>query len=140
MADIEPHAEGKAAQINATVKRWLPPAAWMGLIFALSSQPDLPHAPGPWFDFLLKKAGHAIAFGILAWLLLRALRGENASSNRLRWISFVLAVAYACSDELHQAFVVGRNASPIDVLIDGVGAATAMVLHRRPSRRGATQR
>ncbi len=102
----------------------------MGLIFALSAQPDLPHAPGPWLDTLVKKAGHALAFGVLAWLYLRALRGNDAASDWLRLLSLALAVAYACSDEAHQAFVPGRHPSLTDVLIDGLGAAVAMGLHR----------
>ena len=45
---------------------WLPPLALMGLIFFLSAQPDLPHAPGPWLDMLLKKIGQAVVYGLLA--------------------------------------------------------------------------
>jgi VanZ family protein len=102
----------------------------MGMIFFLSAQPDLPHAPGPWLDTLIKKGGHATVFGVLAWLFVRALRGSGAVSDRLRLLSLGLAVAYACSDEIHQALVPGRHPSLVDVLIDGLGATGAMLLHR----------
>jgi VanZ family protein len=102
----------------------------MGLIFFLSAQPDLPHAPGPWLDMLIKKLGHALAFGILSWLYLRALGGNGLGSDRLRVLSLILTLLYAVSDEIHQAFVPGRHSSIADVLVDGVGATLAMGLER----------
>lgn len=114
---------------------WLPPLAWMGLIFFLSAQPDLPHAPGPWFDTLLKKVGHALAFGILAWLYLRALRGRFPATATLRLVSAGLAVLYAASDEYHQTFVPGRKGRLFDVGVDTAGVCGAMLLDRCLERR-----
>jgi VanZ family protein len=108
--------------------RWLPPLAWMGLIFFLSAQPDLPRAPGPWLDTLLKKAGHAGAYGVLAWLYQRALRPPLRGSTALRVVSVGLAVVYALSDEYHQTFVPGRKGRLSDVAVDGAGACGAMLL------------
>ena len=115
---------------------WLPPLAWMGLIFALSAQPDLPYPPGPWLEKLFDKAAHAVTYGILAWLLLRALRLRYPLSAALLIVVVVLVVAYGISDEYHQSSVPGRNASLADVAADGVGAALAMaaavwLAHRR---------
>ncbi len=112
---------------------WLPPLAWMGLIYVLSDQPDLPHAPGPWLDMVLKKGAHAGAYGILAWLYLRILRhraGARRSGRTLRVVSIALAVMYALSDEYHQTFVPGRNGNWLDVAVDSVGAVSAMLLDR----------
>jgi VanZ family protein len=103
----------------------------MGLIFVLSAQPDLPHVPGPWFDTLLKKTGHAVAYGVLAWLYLRALcqcLGDGRASTTLRALSAGLAVVYALSDECHQTFVPGRDGNLLDVMVDAVGACAAMWL------------
>ncbi len=103
----------------------------MGVIFVLSAQPDLPHAPGPWLDTLLKKIGHAVAYGVLAWLYKRALqhyRGENDTSTTIRAVSLGLAVVYGVSDEYHQTFVAGRNGQLWDVVVDGMGACGAMLL------------
>ena len=113
------------------LRYWAPPLAWMGLLFFLSAQPDLPQAPGPWLDVLIKKTGHAAVYGVLAWLYLRALRhrsAENGASTTLRAVSVGLAVAYALSDEYHQTFVPGRNGNLFDVAVDGVGACAAMLL------------
>lgn len=119
---------------------WLPPLAWMGVIYFLSAQPDLPQAPGPWLDLVLKKAGHAAAYGVLAWLYLRVLRhhsGKGTTPTALRVASVGLAMAYALSDEYHQTFVPGRDGNPLDVAVDGAGACVAMLLDWRLTRRPA---
>jgi VanZ family protein len=120
--------------------RWLPPLAWMEVIFFLSAQPDLPSAPGPWLDTLLKKISHALAYGVLAWLYQRALRPRLRASMALRIVSGGLAVAYALSDEYHQTFVPGRNGQLFDVMVDGVGVCGAMLLHWWLERRRALSR
>jgi VanZ family protein len=116
--------------VTRVARRYLPPLAWMTSIFVISAQPSLPHAPEPWIDLLLKKGGHALAYGILAWLYLRALRGGSDASDQLRLVSLLLAITYAITDELHQAYVPGRHPSLFDVLIDGTGATLALALER----------
>ena len=120
--------------------RWLPPLAWMALIFVLSAQPDLPGVPGPWLDTLLKKTGHALSYGLLTWLYWRALRPRLRATASLRVVCVSLAVAYALSDEYHQTFVPGRNGRLSDVLVDGVGASAAMSLEWWLARRRALSR
>jgi VanZ family protein len=99
---------------------WLPPLLVMAAIFYLSHQPDLPHAPDPWLDVLLKKLAHATEYAILFLLLLRAWRRDRAADLALKTAGLTTA-AYAISDELHQAFVPGRKANWYDVLIDVSG-------------------
>ncbi|MEA3342381.1 MAG: VanZ family protein [Chloroflexota bacterium] len=129
-----------AGKQRASFSHWLPPLAWMGLIFFFSAQPDLPSAPGPWLDILLKKTGHALAYGVLAWLYLRPLRGRFHHPTAARAIALCLTVAYALSDEYHQTLVPGRNGTLWDVVVDGIGAAGAMLLAGRLQRRLATAR
>jgi VanZ family protein len=112
--------------MSASVLRlWGPPVLWAGLIFALSSVPDLGTGLGTW-DLVLRKLAHAGEYAVLGALLLRAAR--NAP------VAFALGVAYAVSDELHQRWVEGRVGSPLDVLIDAVGVAIGIVLWRRLAR------
>lgn len=121
--------------------RWLPPLIWMGMIFIVSAQPTLPSVPGRW-DSLLKKTMHALAYGVLTGLTMRALRGYWSDEGLIRLFSVGLAVAYALSDEYHQTFVPGRNGNLIDVAVDAVGIAGAIVLDWRwceEQRRGAEQ-
>jgi VanZ family protein len=98
---------------------WLPVVAWAALIFGLSSIPSLNSGLGTW-DTVLRKLAHTAEFAVLAALLWRAFRNEVAA--------LVVAVGYAATDELHQHFVRGRHGSPVDVAIDGIGAAIGLVL------------
>ena len=105
---------------------WLPVLLWAGVIFALSSIPSLGTGLGAW-DTILRKGAHLTEYAILALLLVRAL-GREAPS-------LALGVLYAASDELHQSFVRGRHASPVDVAIDAVGLGLGLFAWRRVSRR-----
>jgi hypothetical protein len=110
----------------ALVWLWLPLVAWAGVIFLLSATPNLRVASADNVDFVVRKAGHMCAFGVLAVLLWRALAPAPAPT-RLRglalWgLAWVLAVAYAASDEFHQSFTTGRHPAVTDVAIDAAGA------------------
>jgi VanZ family protein len=111
-----------AANIARVVLRWLAVVVWAGVIFALSSIPSLSTHLGTW-DTILRKGAHMTEYAILAVLLARASGSRPAA--------FVLAVAYACSDEWHQTFVRGRHGSPIDVGIDAVGVLIGLTLLAR---------
>ena len=100
------------------LRLWLPVAAWAGLIFALSSVPNLGTGLGDW-DLVLRKIAHAAEFAVLGALLLRAT--DRAG------LAFALGALYAVSDELHQVFVPGRMGSPLDVGIDTVGVACGVL-------------
>ena len=103
------------------VATWAPVVVWAGVIFAFSSVPSLSSGLGAW-DLVLRKAAHLSEYAILGALLLRAL--DRALP------AFLAAVAYAVSDEIHQHFVAGRSASPVDVLVDAVGIALGVFLFR----------
>lgn len=106
-------------------RAWAPAIAWAALIFVLSAQPDLQFVPDEGLDFLLRKVGHMGVFGILALLVWRAARAM--SWPRPEAWALGLTVLYSISDELHQAGVVGRHASAVDVGFDVAGALIALV-------------
>ena len=107
--------------------------AWMGVIFAFSARPDysLPHY-GVW-DWIIKKGAHVTEYAVLGWLVQRAL-----GQRRAWWLSWLVAVAYAATDEFHQSFVPGRRPAAADVMIDAVGAAigAAVAAWRTPTNSG----
>jgi VanZ family protein len=85
-------------------------------------------------QLVVRKAGHVTEYAILALLLLRAVsRGESGASgrrvpsNQALTRAWLLATAYAGTDEFHQSFVSTRDGSVRDVLIDSFGAALALV-------------
>ena len=112
------------------IRLWLPPLVWIGLIYLVSAQQAVPSVPGVW-DLLLKKAAHVLAYGVLAALYLRATRGSSLRDRPARVISASLAVGYALSDEYHQMSVPGRNGTYVDVVIDALGVAGAILLDWR---------
>ncbi len=101
---------------------WLPVVAWATVIFALSSIPSLSTGLGTW-DTILRKGAHVTEYAVLGGLLYRAL-GREA-------LALATGIVYAATDELHQYFVRGRHASPVDVAIDAVGVAVGMLLWLR---------
>jgi VanZ family protein len=101
---------------------WLPVVAWAAVIFTLSSVPSLSTGLGTW-DTILRKGAHLTEYAILGGLLYRALGREP--------LALALGIAYAATDELHQYFVRGRHASPVDVAIDAVGVAVGMLVWLR---------
>jgi VanZ family protein len=106
------------------LSRFGPPIALMAVIFFLSAQPDLNSGLGVW-DTIGRKIIHMASFGLLWFLWQRALRTSAA------YPAVLITLAYAATDEYHQTFVEGRHGSPVDVFIDAVGIAIAVLLHAR---------
>ena len=105
---------------------WMPVVVWAAVIFTFSSIPSLSSGLGTW-DTVLRKGAHITEYAILGALLYRAL-GREAPA-------LAVGIAYAATDELHQHFVRGRHASPVDVAIDAVGLALGMLLWLRLRQR-----
>ncbi|MGH2995117.1 MAG: VanZ family protein [Gaiellaceae bacterium] len=101
---------------------WAPVVLWAGLIFTLSSIPSLDSGLGTW-DLVLRKLAHFVEYAILGALVLRTLRREP--------LAVLLGSAYALTDEVHQAFVTGRQGSPLDWALDTAGVILGVVLFAR---------
>ena len=101
---------------------WAPVVLWAAVIFAFSSIPSLATDLGVW-DTILRKGAHMTEYAILGLLLLRAIGRELPA--------LAVGIGYAITDEIHQHFVSGRHASPIDVLIDTIGLALGIFVVRR---------
>ena len=113
-----------------TLKRWLPALILMSLIFGFSSVPSREMPKFGLADFLVKKGGHALGYGLLALANLHGLNGKRAS---LAWL---MTVVFAASDEIHQSFVAGRNASFMDVLLfDNFGALAGLWINSLRGKR-----
>lgn len=106
---------------------WLPVLIQMGLIFYYSAQPAgspaLERFPAP------AGIGHLVGYAILGFLLYRAFNGGVAGwSREAAGYALLVGVIYAVSDEVHQVFVPGREASFFDVVIDTVGLLAALLV------------
>jgi VanZ family protein len=100
---------------------WAPFLGMLAIEFSLSSMSEVPGARYVW-DKLLHTAGYAV-IGLLA------LRAFNGGLVPLRVkptiVAGVVVVLWGISDEFHQSFVPGRDASALDVVADAVGFAVA---------------
>jgi VanZ family protein len=102
---------------------WGPVAAYMAVLFFLSSQPTLPGS-----SLTPDWTQHGVGFGGLALVTLRATSGGRWSGVTLRAVAaaWLITTAYGVADEWHQMFVPTRTADVRDVVADAVGAALAL--------------
>ena len=122
------------------MRAWLPVAAYMALIFYLSS---LPHPDEDLPKFLFETLGdkilHVIEYAVLAFLCYRAFRRAAGSSAAAYAVvlAVVTASLYGATDEVHQAFVPFRTATWLDWLADTAGGMIGAVAARHIMERGA---
>lgn len=111
--------------------------AWMATIFVLSSYADSDFTGGRRLHFGIYKLAHLIEFTVLGLLVAGATR---RLPSRAVWWAWVIAVLFAISDEVHQAFVPGRSPLVTDVAIDSLGGLLGIVAYGVPNsiREGRT--
>jgi VanZ family protein len=93
-----------------------------------------PHLPADqiWpFVLFFRKCAHLTEYAVFALLLWRAIRAHSAPTTGWSWRvarnAWLVVVVYASTDEFHQSFVPGRQASPWDVVIDSIGGAAGLL-------------
>jgi VanZ family protein len=125
-------------RVAGLLARWSPAIVVMVVIFVASATPgmDLPNAGA--FDILLKKGGHFLGYALLGAACLRGLAWRRGPAIRDVGMAILMALLYAASDELHQAFTPGRTPAVSDVLLDGVGSAVGAAAWARRRPRGPT--
>ena len=80
---------------------------------------------------LVRKLAHLAEYAILTVLLCMSSEEKgrfNRRSRRPLWC-FRIAVAYSLTDEFHQRFVPGRNASLADCGLDSIGGAMGILIY-----------
>jgi VanZ family protein len=105
---------------------WGPALAQMAAIFYLSSQHTVPDLPGGLNNY----TGHALGYGLLAALVLRALSRATWAGVRMGTAvrAVIFSSAYGITDEFHQSFVSNRTTDVHDWMADTAGAAFAVLL------------
>jgi VanZ family protein len=140
--------------LRSFARYWLPPLAWMALIWSVSSDlGSADHSAGPfaWIvtalfpwatpaqidlaHLIVRKIGHMVEYAILAALWFRTLyAGQRLSFTSSARLALAISVVWAITDELHQSFVPSRTASVLDVIVDSLGSTLAMLAVRHDSR------
>lgn len=104
--------------------------AYMAGIYGLSYLPGLGVRAGDPLVQVASNLFHIPLYAGLAFCLLRAISGGQASSWGLDGLTLLGAGAYALLDEWHQSFVPGRYASVGDILLNLVGIVGMLLLLR----------
>lgn len=101
---------------------WLPPFIWMGMVYFMSSQKSVSITSNPTSEFVTFKTLHMIEYALLFFLFYRAFHSiKNMSEYSFTIYSFVIALSYSLTDELHQLFIPTRQGRMRDIIFDIVG-------------------
>jgi VanZ family protein len=133
--------------VPAWLRAWWPALAWSVVIFTMSTdsfsaqhtavvfeailrwvKPDLTAHQFLVIHHYIRKSAHFTEYFVFCLLLYRGIRAGRAGW-RWSWavIALFIASSYSALDEIHQAFVASRQASPYDSVIDSIGALVAIV-------------
>lgn len=107
------------------VLSWLAVFVWAALIYYFSAMPGADGDFASW-EKMIRIPAHAGEFGILGFLVWRALRQHRLREPWAIATAAVLSLLAAVTDEYHQSLVPHREASVWDVAVDFMGIA-AMV-------------
>ena len=77
--------------------------------------------------FLIRKAAHMGEYALLLFFIYYALK-KGTTYKYIFSLSLLVTFLYACSDEFHQLFIVGRSGQLADVMIDTTGGIIAIIL------------
>ncbi len=123
-----PQRNGRAGM--SFLSYWVPVFFWMVAIFLLSSMPGgrMPQVPIPGID----KVGHLLEYGILGFLLTRALlfSWPRGRGWQLFLAATTIALLFGISDEWHQTTVPGRSGEWGEALFDAVFAFAGALFYR----------
>jgi VanZ family protein len=132
----------KQLLVPAWLRIWWPALVWAAIISIMSTDtfsaqhtasffepilrwfmPGLTHARFYLIHHYIRKSAHFIEYFIFCLLLFRGMRGSGIGW-RWSWglTALFVAAGYSALDEIHQAFVASRVASPYDSLLDSTGA------------------
>lgn len=121
--------------------------AWMILIFVMSNQPakvsdsqsigvldlflklgiNINGVFGSLANFVVRKCAHFLEYMVLALLAFNVFK-LYYNIKKVCVITIVLVFLYACSDEIHQLFVLGREGAIRDVIIDTCGGSLLVLI------------
>jgi VanZ family protein len=133
--------------IPGWVRAWWPALVWACVIFSLSTDtfssehtasvlepilrwiyPALTDQQFASIHHITRKSAHFTEYFIFYLFLYRGVRGGRLGFRwGWGWGAWFIAAVYACLDEVHQAFVASRTASPYDSLLDSIGAFFALL-------------
>jgi VanZ family protein len=110
------------------LKRFLdyvvPAILYAGLIFFLSTRPNLPHLPGIGSD----KLAHFSEYAVFGILVVRAFYAYRVPPKRAVTVGILICAVYGATDEVHQLFTPGRSSEVWDFVADALGSTAGGLL------------
>ncbi|WP_315072403.1 VanZ family protein [uncultured Clostridium sp.] len=126
---------------------WFLLIIWMIGIFIMSNQPasisdsqsegiikvlssigiDVNGIFGQLANFAVRKCAHFLEYMVLALLVFNVFN-LYFSIKKVIVITIIFVFLYACSDEIHQLFVLGREGTVRDVIIDTFGGVSLILI------------
>ena len=79
-------------------------------------------------EIIVRKLAHFTEYLILGILVINACK-YNSVKDIIK-LSILICILYACSDEIHQLFVQGREGKIFDVLIDTLGSLSGILMYK----------
>lgn len=83
----------------------------------------------PVITLIVRKLAHFLIYFILGLLWISLLSEYNITINKIIIYSLLFCLLYACTDEIHQILIDGRNGNIFDVLIDMTGSFSSIYLY-----------
>lgn len=128
---------------------WILLILWMSMIAIMSNQPasisdsqslgvlnqlnsigiNISNIFGDLSNFIIRKTAHFLEYMILGILIYNVLN-FYFDKKQIFYIAVVLSALYACTDEIHQFFVAGRECAFRDVVIDTCGALCGVLIKK----------
>ena len=108
-----------------SVRRWLPPLIWAGVILLGTS---LPQDAVPVQTSNIDKFLHFTIYTVFAFLLTRQI-SEDTTRGRAVLGAVFIAAAFAAADEWHQRFIPGRFPEFAEWLADVAGAILGAIIY-----------
>lgn len=132
---------------KSKIVRWIMLIIWASFIFFMSSMPgdvsseqsdvvvkvihdlgiDVNGLFGATITFIVRKIAHFSEYFILYVLIYRVVC-LYVKEKKARILTILFVFIYASSDEIHQAFVPGREAAFRDVMIDTSGGVLGFIV------------
>jgi VanZ family protein len=78
---------------------------------------------------------HFVIFFLFSFFLCMTIKGNRKIKVKDILIVLLVSLIYAISDEIHQSFIPGRDASIKDILTDLTGSITSMIIVHLYSRK-----
>lgn len=80
------------------------------------------------WSYPVRKFGHLTEYAVLGFFAYGTFYSYGFKRKKCFLLAFSVAILYACSDEIHQYFIPGRDGKALDVCIDSIGSLIGILL------------